>query len=87
MLGVRIGQVCKSANILLLYQTDIIPTTTKKSTRNKPNEAACRGVRLLGTRNSSSTASNTRTPLQIPLTITTYRARGQPELDCDQVII
>ena len=41
MLGVRIGQVCKSADILLLNQTDIIPTTTKKSTRDQLNEEAC----------------------------------------------
>ena len=35
---VRIGKVRKSANILLLNQTDIIPTTTKISTPNQPNE-------------------------------------------------
>ena len=33
MLGVRVGQVCKSANIFLLSETYIIPTTTKKSTQ------------------------------------------------------
>ena len=47
MLGVRIGQLCKSADILLLNQTEIIPTTTKKSTRNQPNEEACAESTLL----------------------------------------
>ena len=41
MIRIRIGQVRKSADTLLLNQPDIIPTTTKKSTRNQPNEEAC----------------------------------------------
>ena len=43
MLGVRIGQVCKSANMLLLNQTDIIPTTTKDQPEINPMKKPAQG--------------------------------------------
>ena len=39
MLRIRIGKVWQYTIILLLKQTDKIPTTTKKSTQNQPKPA------------------------------------------------
>ena len=46
MLRVRIGKVWEYTIIFLLKQTEKIPTTTKKSTQNHPNEEACCGAHM-----------------------------------------